>query len=314
MASSWQSCPRESGAPRRARSSSARRCAGSETRGTGQWGWVRSAAATRAATAGPRSQTIAAAKGSTWCACCAPMRSGAFWGRRILPPARRPSSRRRPRQNLMDERACVCRCDYNICSIKMSASPQPARRRRPRQLALEFRTWGGKRAGAGRKPRGARAGVVHRARDEWTRPMPLHVTLRMAPHVYNLRSRRSFRVIAAALRLGGDRFDVRVVEFSVQGNHIHLVVEAPNRRALARAVQGLSIRGRVARRLGLAGPPQIRACRTPAPGSSENRFARSRTGGRCAVLAAETAPGSAASSSTTGVAATGARAPSARSA
>jgi REP element-mobilizing transposase RayT len=72
--------------------------------------------------------------------------------------------------------------------------------------------------------------------------MPLHVTLRMAPHVYNLRSRRSFRVIAAALRIGGDRFDVRVVEFSVQGNHIHLLVEAPNRRALARAIQGFSIR------------------------------------------------------------------------
>src|SRR5438874_11902553 len=42
---------------------------------------------------------------------------------------------------------------YNICLIKMSASPQPAPRRRPRQLGLEFRTWGGKRAGAGRKPR-----------------------------------------------------------------------------------------------------------------------------------------------------------------
>lgn len=124
----------------------------------------------------------------------------------------------------------------------MSASPQPTARRRPGQLALELRTWGGKRAGAGRKPRGARAGVVHRARDEWTRPMPLHVTLRMAPHVYNLRSRRSFRVIAAALRIGGDRFDVRVIQFSVQGNHIHLVVEAPNRGALARAIQGLSIR------------------------------------------------------------------------
>jgi REP element-mobilizing transposase RayT len=72
--------------------------------------------------------------------------------------------------------------------------------------------------------------------------MPLHVTLRMAPHVYNLRSRRSFRVIAAALRVGGDRFDVRVIQFSVQGNHIHLVVEAPNRGALARAIQGFSIR------------------------------------------------------------------------
>ena len=124
----------------------------------------------------------------------------------------------------------------------MTAFPQPAPRRHPRQLGLEFRTWGGKRAGAGRKPRGARTGVAHRSRGEWTRPMPLHVTLRMAPHVYNLRSRRSFRVIAAALRLGGDRFNVRVIEFSVQGNHIHLLVEAANRRALARAIQGLSIR------------------------------------------------------------------------
>jgi REP element-mobilizing transposase RayT len=71
---------------------------------------------------------------------------------------------------------------------------------------------------------------------------PLHVTLRMAPHVYNLRSRRSFRVIEAALWVGGDRFEVRIVRFSVQGNHIHLLVEAPDRRALARAIQGLSIR------------------------------------------------------------------------
>ena len=72
--------------------------------------------------------------------------------------------------------------------------------------------------------------------------MPLHVTLRVAPHVYNLRSRRSFRVIAAALRVAGDRFDVRVTQFSVQGNHIHLLVEAPDRRALGRGIQGLSIR------------------------------------------------------------------------
>lgn len=64
----------------------------------------------------------------------------------------------------------------------------------------------------------------------------------MAPHVYNLRSRRSFRVIEAALWIGGDRFEVRIVHFSVQGNHLHLIVEAPHRRALARAIQGLSIR------------------------------------------------------------------------
>ena len=72
--------------------------------------------------------------------------------------------------------------------------------------------------------------------------MPLHVTLRVAEHVWNLRSRRSFRVIAAALRVGADRFDVRVVQFSVQGNHIHLLVEAPAREALAKAMKGLSVR------------------------------------------------------------------------
>src|SRR4051794_20038513 len=113
---------------------------------------------------------------------------------------------------------------HNICLIKMTASPKPTPRRRPRQLGLEFPTWGGKRAGAGRKPRGACAGVAHRSRGEWTRPMPLHVTVRMAPHVYNLRSRRSFRVIEASLRVGADRFNVRVIQFSVQGNHIHLLV------------------------------------------------------------------------------------------
>jgi REP element-mobilizing transposase RayT len=76
--------------------------------------------------------------------------------------------------------------------------------------------------------------------------MPLHVTLRMAPHVYNLRSRRSFRVIAAALRIGGDRFNVRVIQFSVQGNHIHLVVEAPTAArspARSRASRSASPRG-----------------------------------------------------------------------
>jgi REP element-mobilizing transposase RayT len=115
------------------------------------------------------------------------------------------------------------------------------------QLGFRFRTWGGKRKGAGRKPAGPRAGVPHRPRPPFSRRTPLHVTLRMAPHVYNLRSRRSFRVIGAALRAGGDRFEVGVVRFSVQGNHIHLLVEAASRESLARALKGLG--GRVAKGL-----------------------------------------------------------------
>ena len=58
----------------------------------------------------------------------------------------------------------------------------------------------------------------------------------------NLRSRRSFRAVERALRLAADRFDVRITSFSVQGNHIHLLVEAASRNSLSRAIKGLSIR------------------------------------------------------------------------
>lgn len=153
----------------------------------------------------------------------------------------------------------------------MTARPGPsAARRRAGQLGFVFRTWGGKRKNAGRKPEGDRAGVPHRPRPELTRCLPVHVTLRMAPDVYNLRSRRSFRVIERVLRLGADRFDVRVVAFSVQGNHMHLLVETSSRVALARALKGLSVRiarglNRMMRRKGrvLGDRYHARVLRTP---------------------------------------------------
>ena len=35
---------------------------------------------------------------------------------------------------------------------------------------------------------------------------------------------------------------MRIIEFSVQGNHLHLIVEAENSDALSRGMQGLAIR------------------------------------------------------------------------
>jgi putative transposase len=51
------------------------------------------------------------------------------------------------------------------------------------------------------------------------------VTLRARRHVWNLRSRRCHRVISGALRGVSRRLDFAVVHFSVQGNHVHLIVE-----------------------------------------------------------------------------------------
>jgi len=70
----------------------------------------------------------------------------------------------------------------------------------------------------------------------------VHVTLRVLPHVWNLRSGRGFRVLGAALSRGSDRFGMRICEFSIQGNHLHLVAEATDAHALSRGMQGLSIR------------------------------------------------------------------------
>jgi REP element-mobilizing transposase RayT len=104
-------------------------------------------------------------------------------------------------------------------------------------------TWGGAREGAGRKrmPKGKRR-VEHDRRPELGRNQPVHVTWRLLPHVYNLRSRRGFTTILRALVPAAERFGVRITHFSVQGNHLHVIVEAGEGAAFTRAMKGLAIR------------------------------------------------------------------------
>lgn len=110
------------------------------------------------------------------------------------------------------------------------------------QLPLRARGRGGRRAGAGRKPKGKRAGVSHSRRPALDGRHPIHVTMRMRRDVWNLRTRRCFRVVEAALRASSDRHGMRLTHYTVQGNHLHLVVEASGRQSLSRGMQGLSIR------------------------------------------------------------------------
>jgi REP element-mobilizing transposase RayT len=114
--------------------------------------------------------------------------------------------------------------------------------RSPSQQAIPFRTHGGKRAGAGRPKDRERGLVTHARRRDVGATTPVHVTLRVRPDVWNLRSRRSFRAVKKALVAAQSMEDARIVHYSVQGNHIHLVVEADHRRALSRRVQGFEIR------------------------------------------------------------------------
>ena len=114
---------------------------------------------------------------------------------------------------------------------------------KPKQREMPFRYWGGKRKNAGRKPNGARAGVAHLARPVLSGREPLHVGLRVRRGVPDLRKRLWFQQVVEALeRAAARRDDFRVPHYSVQGNHLHLIVEADDREALSRGMQGLTIR------------------------------------------------------------------------
>jgi REP element-mobilizing transposase RayT len=115
-------------------------------------------------------------------------------------------------------------------------------KKKSKQLAFVLRTHGGRRRGAGRKPKGAKARVSHQARPKFVRATPVHVTLRVRDELPNLRGSRRFRVVTECFDVVRGRASFRLVEFSVLSNHLHLVVEAEDSQKLSRGVQGLCVR------------------------------------------------------------------------
>ena len=69
-----------------------------------------------------------------------------------------------------------------------------------------------------------------------------HVVLRIRRGLPWLRTPKTWRVLERCFRSGKKKDGFRLVEFSVQQDHLHLIVEAESRIRLARAIQGLSIR------------------------------------------------------------------------
>ncbi|MBK9384935.1 MAG: transposase [Planctomycetes bacterium] len=112
-------------------------------------------------------------------------------------------------------------------------------RRKDRQLVLDFRQHGGKRKGAGRKPKNAEPGMPHRQRAAKKRGEPLHITVRLAHGLPSLRRGDALKCVLAALSASSDRHGMRIIHYSVQGNHLHLLIEADDRACVARAMNAL---------------------------------------------------------------------------
>ncbi len=143
-------------------------------------------------------------------------------------------------------------------------------KKRSKQLEMKFRSHGGAREGAGRKPASTRPPVHHVKRPKVPRGSPAHVTLRVRRDVPSLRSRRFVREFQGRLRRGCERGEFRVCHYSIQRDHLHLVVEAAGKEALGRGMKSVGIRlartvNRVFGRKGpvLFGRYHLRVLRTP---------------------------------------------------
>src|SRR4029078_5271309 len=131
-----------------------------------------------------------------------------------------------------------------------SGAARRARPSEPEQLPL-FPNPADKRRGSDRKrrrgkkpcrrPKGARAGSPHRKRRDLSARHPVHVVLRVVRAVGNLRRRATYKAVREATLTTARREDFRIVPLSIQRNHLHLLVEADHKAALASGMQGFQI-------------------------------------------------------------------------
>lgn len=98
---------------------------------------------------------------------------------------------------------------------------------------------GGWRPNAGR-PKG-RTCVPHVEREEFPPTVPQHVTLKLEPNMRTLRDEKIVGPLRTLIALS-QRADFRIVEFSIQHDHIHLINEAEGRESLAAGLQGAQVR------------------------------------------------------------------------
>ena len=112
--------------------------------------------------------------------------------------------------------------------------------KKARQLMIEWPAGhGGARKGAGRKRVASRRRVSHKGRPDLKRSLPLHVTCRLREGLPSLRNRETALLVMACLARACEREGFRLVEYSIQGNHLHLICEARDREALGKAMQVL---------------------------------------------------------------------------
>ena len=112
-----------------------------------------------------------------------------------------------------------------------------------REKKRKRRRVGGVLVPLGRRPSAARAGqgfVPHVTREAHAERCPVHVTMRRVAMAPSFRSERVSNAIMHQLaRAGRAGSGIRVVHFSIQDDHLHLMLEGTNAQDLSRQAQKL---------------------------------------------------------------------------
>ena len=122
-------------------------------------------------------------------------------------------------------------------------------RARKRHVQQQLFRHGGKRRGAGRPAKGPRPSQPHKTRVRFRASEPVLVTLRIADDVTSLRKRDLYQALRCAsfVVAANQQHRFRIVQISIQDDHVHMIGEADDAIALARGMQ--SFEGSAAKRI-----------------------------------------------------------------
>ncbi|MES2527306.1 MAG: transposase [Bdellovibrionota bacterium] len=95
--------------------------------------------------------------------------------------------------------------------------------------------WGGLRENAGRRRRKSK-GVAHRMREVVKRH-PLHVNFK---YRLNVRNKETLKLLKRSIQ-NARGHGLRILHYSFQSNHIHLIIEADSNRILTKGMRSLTI-------------------------------------------------------------------------
>lgn len=96
--------------------------------------------------------------------------------------------------------------------------------------------WGGKRKGAGRPNLSGQ--VNHMKRPRVTNQTPLHANIKLIQGLPNLRTKALLKEFKESVT-GAKKFGLYAIHFSIQRDHIHMIVEAENNKALVQGMHSL---------------------------------------------------------------------------